>query len=793
MSLGDGLHGDMEAYFAAQPTKGDNPVGKLARHYFLTRACYTLQGYCRVGGMRRNYNNEFYPNLDKPADLGDIGKPTGLLIDWWRNFAAALASQAAQRITSVGGENINQSTVDAAMAKHNKELRAHAWGGYQYLMVRYFEPASKPYSALTADEAKKADARNTYIGYLKSDEWVTAKYAEYISGEWTDQAWELYHHWIKLYALGATFEEIDGVISYLLSLDFHPSFPIPNEVNAANWRDYIYWYEPADISWEDIKNVCSPAMTARHCDPPLVTRTPLGPKYTQNCQDEAIAKKFVNKGPGSRFTASYGGCFAGDARVLMADGSTRAIAEIEAGDDVQTPSGPKKVRARIETNHRVVHFCRLNDEATRFTADHLFATAYALQDEAPDYASVNPVRAMRAVPLMAPYGITQLTAGEPDLIQWDGGSQKPYRVSSVEQLELDPSGANVYDLIIAPNDKNRSEYLVALGDAFVVSGSGFAHYRADPITMRAFTEIVDTVWPQIQDELAWLPKQSWDEALAECIDTATSMLLRNTLAEISEWDSDERTDADFEIGEPEPNLVDHHLLSYQAPHPSDHFDRQKFVFYTLLAEAIVEPLDAAIMMGWRRVKPVSPAAATELGLGLHAVETDGEYSAIPGDRLNLSVTLARGHSRETHMMPLRAESENGGFYQGFDQSLSFANWRPIADATASPPWELEFRLFKDGNKKPLPLVGTAILPNRFEHGFRTMVGMVYNEDRQLSGRVRFSAYPSTPEISRQGQNNRDTWNKRKRRTFARQLSKQYSAVFPEAFLAAAANIKLEGQ
>jgi hypothetical protein len=84
-----------------------------------------------------------------------------------------------------------------------------------------------------------ADARQQYLATLKGNAWITAKQALMASGNWDNADWDLYCHYCKLTALGATPQDIDDLIAYWQALPV--PLQIPPSVATGVWSTYSRW------------------------------------------------------------------------------------------------------------------------------------------------------------------------------------------------------------------------------------------------------------------------------------------------------------------------------------------------------------------------------------------------------------------------------------------------------------------------------------------------------------------------------------------------------------------------
>ena len=127
--------------------------------------------------------------------------------------------------------------------------QAVAW--YTYVL-------SRDYMKFQGDPAS---ARRTYMQQLKSESWITFKMKQLTGGNVPHWSWELFHHWVKLSALGATDSEINSLISCLKA----EGLVIGPDVDANKWRSYFTWYQPNELNHKDVDSKARGSELASVC------------------------------------------------------------------------------------------------------------------------------------------------------------------------------------------------------------------------------------------------------------------------------------------------------------------------------------------------------------------------------------------------------------------------------------------------------------------------------------------------------------------------------------------------
>jgi hypothetical protein len=150
-------------------------------------------------------------------------------------------------------------------------------------------------------------------------------------GSWPNPDLEIYVHFVKLMACGASIFQINDIYDSLTSGDDAIDKGAIPQIDRYVWLMFHGWIQPGLLDYSDLG--------ATNLDSSrLVTSVgPFGPIVAKTYLTEAFAQAFGYWAPRSS------SCLAGITLVLLAEGGTRQIRDIAAGDTVLSGSGPRRV------------------------------------------------------------------------------------------------------------------------------------------------------------------------------------------------------------------------------------------------------------------------------------------------------------------------------------------------------------------------------------------------------------------------------------------------------------------
>ena len=376
------------------------------------------------------FRHIFYPSYRSVPYEGNVSQATGLSSSFWSDFSVAVLCQSIYWQTSDARDRINISQVNSAVSNYNNSVRAKAVAWYAYVIFHNYMHY----------QGDRNNAKRIYMEQLNSAHWVTAKQEQLINGSWNNPSWELFHHWVKLSALGASDAEISSLIGTLKKR----GLIIESVVDADHWRNYFVWYHPNNLDHSDVDSEARAGELAS-----VYLASPYG--YGSNMREENSYEFIAHSQPGSKYwKAPSSSCLSGNSLVLMASGNLKPIKDIKAGENIKTSSGTSQVRlvSTPKTGDRSVY--KINNLPFYFTEAHPFLHF----SKEPRYVAVSSLKLLNNVPLLGQYGIGSLQVGT-QLLAYDGSM---ITVTSLEKVKPDENDEFVYDLIIEPSPEGKFEY-----------------------------------------------------------------------------------------------------------------------------------------------------------------------------------------------------------------------------------------------------------------------------------------------------------------------------------------------
>ncbi|MFD2423689.1 hypothetical protein ACFSUI_05655 [Ralstonia solanacearum] len=158
---------------------------------------------------------------------------TGIGASDWSDGATATLCQSIHQLTSEARRNVDRGKADGAVDRFNGLLqqgqRLLNW--YGYVFQRNWQAFATPFNAVAGDVSAKSDALAQYRAALTSPAWLGAKRLQLARGQWQNPEWELFHHYVKLLALGDSVGSIDTLIGTM-----GQQLSIPSTVAAGPGR-----------------------------------------------------------------------------------------------------------------------------------------------------------------------------------------------------------------------------------------------------------------------------------------------------------------------------------------------------------------------------------------------------------------------------------------------------------------------------------------------------------------------------------------------------------------------------
>ena len=213
---------NVEVLSAALAPEGVNPIGRLARDVLVQHVKRLTPGNYSAGA-RPAFRSIFFAQVGESPFEASITPLTGLGDGFFAEVAVAMLCRRMADATSKLRPQLPTGPMDADLAGWSRQVRQNSYRFYAEIS-RHAESPIRAALAAFPDEPSRAEARRHYITGITSPTWVNDKLLQDGSGNWADQAWELYHHWIKLTALGTPVADIDAAIARVKEM----GLPVPS-------------------------------------------------------------------------------------------------------------------------------------------------------------------------------------------------------------------------------------------------------------------------------------------------------------------------------------------------------------------------------------------------------------------------------------------------------------------------------------------------------------------------------------------------------------------------------------
>lgn len=429
-----------------------NPIGAKARRVLVNKLKENLLGRynepCFMNSIP--FQSIFYPYYTEVEHQKKVTQVTELSDLFWANFSISVLCQSIHYHTSEAKISLDIEKIESDVADSNRVLlfKAHAW--YAYVLFHDFMHFSSATST--------ARTREDYLEHINSATWVNYKMKCYANGSWENPAWEMYHHYAKLMALGVPVAEVNDLICSLQQ----KGLKIPGNVGVDSWMSYMAWCRPPKITHRDVDKAVKAGALKMGCI--------ANPRGFSNL-GENFSFDFISAGqPGSKYCKSTSlSCYASNTLVLMADDTLKSIQEIKLGDLLMTPQGVRKVMLVSTRKRNKRDLYRINGLSFHFTATHPIVSATMT----PKLLSTSPLDLLCDVPLIGQDGIGLLETGS-FVMGYDLQYKKRYsvKVESVEKIPAnDKEDELLYDLILEPDLSGKFEYIVSCEDFLLVTTS----------------------------------------------------------------------------------------------------------------------------------------------------------------------------------------------------------------------------------------------------------------------------------------------------------------------------------
>lgn len=760
----------VEYLAAALPPDGANPIGAAARGILVNRTKGATPGHwSQLFGTGPAFRDVFFPGLVADPRGAEIQRLTGLDDEYFRNLAVVTLCQQMGLTTSRLRPQVLMGPIGQDLAAWNGRLRSVAWAWYAYCLGAV-DGDTRTALAAFPDADSRARARGQYLQGLTGDAWINDKLVQLASGSWSNPAWELFHHWSKLVALGTAIEEIDGAITTIRG----KGLPIPDPVGPGSWRSWTGWLG-GDIGGRDLPDAVKPILDTK-CEVYPGASWP-------SCMDEAASFEFTaNSQPGNRYRqAPSGSCFTAGSLVVLADGGLRPIEQVVPGEVVATPSGPRAVvlvANPLRAGRAVFGFA---GQGFGFMASHPFL----VHDPAPgapgSYAAVDPEALARAVPTLTQFGVQALRDGAPMLSAWRAeGGPVPFAPPQVVPREPGPDEA-VYDLILEPTADGRSEYFVGDERVQVLVSSEIPRYLAAPETAAVVVSVLQACAEPILRELASVPDAGFADLLSIGLDAAARTMMPRVGPALAP-DGLPRAEAQLLDSRPRGVLAGVSGLTASLGDGGG-YDRRAATLIEQFLPRFAPQIQAAIGLGWRSFALATQGGATVLAVSVYSFDLFEPASPLDAGDAEIVLTLSTDGAEWTRALAVRPTAVTNHWYFSTDEVGYFDQWRPTLAGEAPAVggnWRLRIGLRGRSTGQTVPGSASLLLPSSVGHGFQARSLPVLDDAGSVVGQVAFDVRALGPDGLRQDVEGRAAWTPADEAVVATRLAAAVSEVLPDA-------------
>ncbi|CAN8067518.1 unnamed protein product [Agarophyton chilense] len=366
----------------------------------------------------------------------------------YENFGRALLCSSIQRYScgNISGM-LDWSKIQADAISAFQDLKPHLYLPYSEAIVTEWNSFSALYNRVKHDLRRARGAYRDIVISRANDYAIL-----HATGAWDSSSSELYHHWMKYMALGATANEVDQFIkdAKLAGL------PVVWTVDVQFWRTYSYYgFVPFGTSSFD--GEAREKVLVNH-------NLAVGGEGRGSCC--GLSRAYANTAWRYRYPSSS--CFRAGTVVMMEDRKTLSpIEHLEAGDKIWSPSAGAAVNvaliARPLVSGRSLY--ALNGEKSfQFTSAHPFVlhTEHSL---AGHVACVDPIALSHSSPTWSAFGIESLEASSSTLEQLiieENGNllESAMKVRSIEVVEPAVSSGSEMEWIQAVKENPSSREML---------------------------------------------------------------------------------------------------------------------------------------------------------------------------------------------------------------------------------------------------------------------------------------------------------------------------------------------
>ncbi len=695
-----------------------------------------------------SFRTIFFPNYAQVSYEDQVSNITGLDNNWWSDFSVATLCQTMYYVTSNLRSQLVISKIDGVVNDKNNCLWAIAYKWYGYILSQ----VHLPYQKAIQQAPDLNQLAIVYANHLDSDPWVLAKKTQYNQGNWQNQEWELFNHWIILLQLGQSIENIDELINRLKVR----GLPISSTVDAGQWPNYVYW--PGWRAWincEAMRADASSGILERVC-------TYYSGSYYPSCMDEENSFEFTaGSQPGEQYrSVPSSSCFTAQTQVLMADGNVKAIAEVKVGEKVRTPKGIATVNLVATPPRAGRKLVSINHLNFGFTETHPWMTYSAIAHHQPPlFAVAQPIALMESVPYFSAWGITHLTANNLELAGFSGEKGlQPTKLENLVDYPITEEENTLYDLIVEMDADGVSEYIIGDDNQFFIVSSEVPRIKTDPLASFVMITILTNSWEILQKIITSSHKEQYPKALFHQLYVISSNLIPHSIATVQK-NKLQATNLNMALLNSPKTALNELAQSFMNSSLQNGPEYNQAMGYTfeLLIRLFGEEIKGAIALGWRRFANLSEENTQILAISVHHLELSGTETIPQNEAFQISLTLKQDSHTFTKNLDCDINKSLHGYYYTFDDVLYFDYCPDNNSEKQQQTAILDLAFTTDSQQTPLAFAGNAHLPRTLQGGYRKLSVTILNASQNMVGRLFLDLRLLTAETMQEELLAKQTW------------------------------------
>ena len=404
---------------------------------------------------------------------------------WWANYAVTILTDAIRMDAPGAASSVNTSQVANDLHSRNKEFLPALSASYLAVFTTGYTPTVTAITAIGTDAANCLDQLTKAI--LNGQFTANVIHSIKMVGDAASATlWLLFNLWITLQALGES--DVDSIITKAIAA----GLPVPSDLlGPGQWWSggYTSWYMA--LSGSDVAADAADTMQAGMPEIDHITSSDgTQERDMPSTLPNGYATSFCCWSTLNRYYSppQQSSCFGKGTRVLMADGSTKAIEAIQIGDEIRTDQGNKKVILVSSPKRFGRSLYQINRLDVFATAAHPFRASQGANGQR---LAVDPWALIDNLPNLTANGVSRLTEGVGLAGLIDGRPADIPVESLIERREF-VEDERVYNLWLEGWEHGYSAFFVGGPDPFLAADSEVADPSYDPACAAAILSAMHT-------------------------------------------------------------------------------------------------------------------------------------------------------------------------------------------------------------------------------------------------------------------------------------------------------------